>query len=494
MTDFSDLRLYKYPKSTQDVDIKGPTTAFGDLSVAQEEPIEQVLFTYGIGDKTETFLDTGGTVTFSDSLVNCNTTTSLGSYAVARTKRALIYRPGEGAGIKITAVFNTGVASSLQLAGLFSATDALCFGYNGTSFGILHRYGGALEIQELQITAAASGSETATVTLDGTGYSIPVTSGTVNHNAYEIGEYLIANQSAWKVEVVGDTVVLLAQSVGDKTGTFSISSTGTCAGTFTEVQAGAANTEDWTAQTSFNRDTVSWLDPQKGNVYKIVFQYLGFGNITFFVEDPDTGAFKLVHMIEYANSSTTPSMQNPSLKGGYALASLGSTTAMTLSGSSLELFIQGRIVKREEAHAYANTKSVTTAKTNIFSIRNRNTFDSVPNLAELKPLTLTATSESSKTTILEVYKNATIDGEPDFSYLNDTLQIAEVDTAGTTYTSTDGKLLTASAISNTGFTPTVDFEKLKGVILPGDTLSIVAYVTGGAASDVTVTLTWEEDL
>lgn len=79
----------------------------------------------------------------------------------------------------------------------------------------------------------------------------------------------------------------------------------------------------------------------------------------------------------------------------------------------------------------------------------------------------------------------------DFSYLDETMQISETDTAGTTYTSTDGKLLTASAISNNGFTPTVDFNKLKAVILPGETLSIIAYVTGGAASDVSVTMTWE---
>jgi len=196
-----------------------------------------------------------------------------------------------------TALFDTGVALSLQIAGLFSATDALCFGYNGTSFGILHRYGGALEIQEIQITVAASGNETVTLTLDGTIFSIPVTSGTVQHNAYEISEYLVANTSAWKIEQVDDTVIILAQSVGDKTGTFSISSTGDCDGTFTEVLAGAANTEEWVAQANWNRNTVSWLDPQKGNVYKIEFQYLGFGDINFYVEDPATGTFCLVHQI-----------------------------------------------------------------------------------------------------------------------------------------------------------------------------------------------------
>ena len=33
------------------------------------------------------------------------------------------------------------------------------------------------------------------------------------------------------------------------------------------------------------------IDPQQGNVYQIGYQYLGFGNAHFSVEDEDTGSF-----------------------------------------------------------------------------------------------------------------------------------------------------------------------------------------------------------
>jgi hypothetical protein len=469
-------------------------TLFSEQLVAPNTPIEQVLFTYGIGDKVETFTSATGTATTENGLSKCTTGTTIYGYGVIRTKRALIYRPGQIGCCLITSIFNSGVASSLQIAGCFSATDAACWGYNGTDFGVLHRYGGALEIQKLQVTAAASGAETATVTLDSTGYSIPVTSGSVEHNAREIGEYLDANQSNWNTQIIDDTVVCIAQSVGDKTGTFSVSSTGTLTGSFTETLAGAANTSDWTTSSNFNTDTVSWLNPQKGNIYKVDFQYLGFGAIRFFVFNPEKNNFTLAHVVKYANSQTVQNFRNPSLKAGWAISSLGSTTDMTIKGGSMAIFNQGIRVKREESHAYAITVSVTTTFTLLFSIMNRIEFGGIPNLAELVPIFVTGASDSSKTTIVEIFKNATIDGTEDFQYVDETNQIALIDTAGTTYTSGDGKLLASTVFSATGSGPEIDFTKLKAFLAPGDKLSIVAKVASGAASDVSVSLDWDEDL
>jgi hypothetical protein len=44
--------------------------------------------------------------------------------------------------VAMTAAFTTGVANSYQRIGLFDATDGFFFGYNGTSFGLWHRYNG----------------------------------------------------------------------------------------------------------------------------------------------------------------------------------------------------------------------------------------------------------------------------------------------------------------------------------------------------------------
>ena len=46
------------------------------------------------------------------------------------------------------------------------------------------------------------------------------------------------------------------------------------------------------------------LNPQDGNVYRIQFQWLGFGAIKFWVENPNDGTWTLVHTIHYPNQTS----------------------------------------------------------------------------------------------------------------------------------------------------------------------------------------------
>ena len=118
-------------------------------------------------------------------------------------------------------------------------------GYNGTDFGLIHQYGGAAEIRTLTITAAASGAETVNVTVNGvTSGNINVTAGTEAQNAHEIAVGLNADStmSAFYYAQNGDTVVAVAASDGAKSLTYSISSSGTCDGTWAQDSAGASKT------------------------------------------------------------------------------------------------------------------------------------------------------------------------------------------------------------------------------------------------------------
>ena len=56
------------------------------------------------------------------------------------------------------------------------------------------------------------------------------------------------------------------------------------------------------------------LDHDTGNVYKIQYQWLGFGPIQFFIEKPNAkDKFQLVHEVEYINTNTVSSVVNPTL-------------------------------------------------------------------------------------------------------------------------------------------------------------------------------------
>ena len=81
--------------------------------------------------------------------------------------------------------------------------------------------------------------------------------------------------------------------------------------TFSRVIEGQNQTNNFIPSSSFNIDKLDGtgpsrliLDPQKGNVYQIGFQYLGFGNAKFQIEDPETGNLIRFHELKNENPIT----------------------------------------------------------------------------------------------------------------------------------------------------------------------------------------------
>lgn len=333
----------------------GNATVFGEVLTAPLTPVLQA-YTHRFGDSRvwDQFLASGGSITQSTNrCAQLATGTSAGAYSTLLTHTALAYQPGEGAGARYTSAFITGgVADSIQLSGMITAEDALAFGFNGTAFGILHRYSRRLEIQSLQVTGAAGGSENATITLDGVGHTVALTAGTVQHNAREIAEfatgYLDAIGQTINAYQVDDTVWFVTTAVGDKTGAFTFSS-GTATGTFTEEQTGATGTQDWTTQANWNIDPMDGtgpsgltLDTSNMNIYEIQLGWLGVAPITFFVGHPSEPRMVPVHRITWANENAYPHVADPRFPIGYSIASLGSTTNIQLNCASVMGYIQGQ--------------------------------------------------------------------------------------------------------------------------------------------------------
>ena len=174
------------------------------------------------------FEATGGTADNNENKFRCQTGTSLGGYSVIRSNNTLNYKAGQGVEGQFTASFTAGVALSLQFAGMFSISETLAFGYDGTDFSCLHSYGGLAEVQKIVVTATGAG--TTTVTLDDDAVAITTTAGTVQTVAEEIRAGLAADgtvNAKWRFEQVDDAVFVIAKSVGDKTGTFSVSGAST---------------------------------------------------------------------------------------------------------------------------------------------------------------------------------------------------------------------------------------------------------------------------
>jgi len=498
LVDGTEVNVSKFKPETN----QNPMTAFGDVKVESMTPITQISAEYGLLNQVLTVIDSSasGTVSVVNNKFTCQSGTASDGLSSILSLRQLKYRPGQGALGRFTAVFDDPVADNQQLAGLITAENIFAFGYLGTSFGIIYAHDGESENQELTITNPASGSESATITIDGTPFSVSLTVGSVQHNAFEIAISLTAQVPNYSFSSNNDQVVAQALISGAQ-GSFLFNSPTAVAVWFQET-VGLAPVVDFTPQTLWNVDTrissltKSNLEPQSGNVYQVQYQYLGFGAIKFFIEDSVSGEFVLVHTIQFANSSTLTSVTNPTFRIGWFVRNIGNTSNITVSGSSAGAFIEGIIKRSTPPRAEGNDQPVPALGvfTNIITFRNRTHFGGKVNRAEIFPLIATASTQTNKFAFFRIIANPIFSGDLNFSYIDKTSSLMEIAKDAVIVT---GGIVVGEITVVAGSSASLLFNEridLDFIALPGVTFSISASIPTGAASDCQATGTWQEDL
>lgn len=465
------------------------TTAFGELSVAEPTPVIQISAQYGLTDEVMEIVNNSGTTYNGDSLFNVSSGTNPLGLASLNTAKQLAYKPGQGALARFTSLFTLGVPASLQAAGLINSEDAFAFGYFGADFGIIFSRDGRTEHQELTVTNA-SGNETATITIDDIAYSVPLTTGGVNHNAQEIAASLTA-QVANYLFTANNNVVSAMNLLPSPDGTYAFSSA-TAVATWDQKQAGVEPTISLIPQTTWNRNTVSWLDPTKGNVYAISIQYLGFGNIQFYVEDEITGKPILVHQLEYANKNVVPSVGNPTFRIGWLARNLGNTSDLVVSGASAAGFIEGKNVIDGLPRAVESvTTDIDTTQTNVITIRNRFHFGDKINRADIVPLLLSMGTEGNKGAFFRLVANAEFAGDINFDYVDEQNSVAETSTDQVALVPDTGRFIASFLVTQQG--RIVGSNDFKTRIFPDDQLTLSAAVTVNPSAVMTGSAVWQED-
>ncbi|MEB9535980.1 hypothetical protein P9Z76_30620 [Bacillus cereus] len=145
-------------------------------------------------------------------------------------------------------------------------------------------------------------------------------------------------------------------------------------------------TDNWIPQSSWNTDkfdgtgfSLVTLNPSQGSVYTIQYQWLGFGDIRFFIENPSTGEPTLVHIIQYSNAYTIPSIMNPTLPIMAQVINSTNSNNIVLKTSSAIGILEGNgntnsLVTR---NSFNNTKiGIGNIETSIFSLQNKSIFQS----------------------------------------------------------------------------------------------------------------------
>jgi hypothetical protein len=267
------------------------------------------------------------------------------------------------------------------------------------------------------------------------------------------------------------------------------------------VMRRSGGVDTWVAQTAWNGDkfdgsggasnpTASTLDVTKGNVYEIQFQWLGFGEIVFAIEDEQTGRFVPVHTIPYANNNIAPSMLNPSFPIIWEAINTTNDTNITVKGASCCAEIEGNIRLLGPRNSIDNSKTgVGTSLTNILTIRNKSTFQSQTNKTPVIVSKYSAAVDGTKPATFQLVLNATLGGTPSYTDISTNTSVIDYDTAGTTVTG--GKLLDGAALGKAGaadITPFLEDVQLN----PGDTLTLAVKASTGT-TDTTCFVKWIED-
>ena len=425
--------------------IDGPAGVFGDVQTVVIQPQAQGDFVYGIQDTT--FLTSsyaGGSVTVSSGVASISTGTGANGSSQVRLKRGLRYRPGQGAMVRFTATFDSNpVTDNVQRCGAGNAECGYYVGYSGTAFGVFHVSTAQVEVRTLTLTTGAATGDV-TVTLDDTAVVVPVVGGSsTTQTAYQLatfGDYSQAGECGFTADAVGETVVFRANKPGTtSTGTYSVAGS-SIAGTFDRTKAGTDATETFVAQSSFNVDRLDGtgasgmtIDPSKGNVFQVAYQYLGFGNANFSIEDPETGKFIPFHRLKNANSRATPVLKNPNTSGVIEVYNTGNATGtpVVVKTASLACFIEGDVIKLDPKFA----KSFVFNNLNkqfyvpLASLKANSMFNDETCNGEFDILRLAGSNEdNNKTLTIAFFTGAQISGDVDYQYVDQTRSIVSVAT------------------------------------------------------------------
>ena len=476
--------------------------AFGESLVTQMESVVQLLFTYNINPLIIDVRDNGGNSSIENSMLKLSTGAAANQSSSILSREIARYQPGVGYRARFTGVFTTGVANSNQVIGIGDSGEGLFFGYNGTSFGIMRRKGGKPEIRTLTVTTASSTAEDITITLDGDAETtVTVTnSGDTTTTANEIASHDYSGVGGgWTAKAVGATVVFSSWSSSSKTGTYTLSSATTAVGTFAQTLSGTSPTDNWVAQSSWNGDDIFdgngitgvTLDPTKGNVFQIDLQYLGFGLIRFFIEDPDDGEMHLVHSIEYANANTVPSLDNPSLHLHACAENSSNTSDIVLKTASMGIFVDGKRRDYGVNRGAENAANLSTANnTPVLSIRIAETYAGKLNRSQVKLNYASAAVDHTKPVVIKFYANPDLTGAS-FAAIDSNTSSVYKDTSATALTG--GVFLFALPLGKTSN----DVIDLKdnidlGRFGPGDVLTISADPVSATGADVDVAVNFTE--
>lgn len=180
---------------------------------------------------------------------------------------------------------------------------------------------------------------------------------------------------------------------GDDTDNFSFGCCRTCAsdgGSTFGVLRRTNGTDYWTPAGAWNG---AWgttpPDVTYGRPYQIQWQWLGYGQVTYSIEDTATGGFVVAHAIKYAGTATETSISNPTLPLHAHVLTSGADGGFVLRVPSMGMFRQGSPPPPGLRRSASGSVATSTTEKAVLAVRDNTAFNGRTNRAQVSPQLLT---------------------------------------------------------------------------------------------------------
>lgn len=258
------------------------------------------------------------------------------------------------------------------------------------------------------------------------------------------------------------------------------------------------SSDTFIAQTSWNHDTMNGsgssgitLNPQRGNVYSMKIQWLGFGVVKFYIENPNNGLPILVHIINYGNINTVPSLNKTGFYGVATLSNGVTATAMNMNVGCIANYLEGNVLTRPGIKFSINNSASVASSTlqSVLSIRVRSTFAGVNNYVPILVDLFSFSVEGNKPVRFDVMLNPT--NTFTWTNINTNQSVVEFSTTVatiTTNTDTSNKYIFFLGKIDSQTNKITDNRLF---VYPGQTITIACFTTN-ATNDNNASISWRE--
>lgn len=233
-----------------------------------------------------------------------------------------------------------------------------------------------------------------------------------------------------------------------------------------------------------------------GRPYQVQWQWLGYGQITYSIEDATSGSFVVAHSIKYAGTATETSIANPTLPLHAHLIASGGDGGFVMRIPSMGMYRQGAEPNGGLRRSASGSTAMSTTEKAVLSVRDDSTYNGRTNRTQLNPqlLSYSASTPAGADITVRLRWNPNTTGAS-FTPINATASCASTDVAGTL--ASDGGFFSAgvewlSFVVAGGSDGFIDLHPYNLHMAPGDVLVVTGQASSGTPT-LRTSLSWVED-